>query len=143
VRDSLALCAEGMQQAGRDPAAFRRSGYIFFGVSENGTDAINAVRDKLAFVMRNKFLAANIKKSGIAVDHEAVMAAIARRDIKAAAGLVSDEAVDAFGIAGTPEHCRKRLTDFIDAGLEEPVLNLLGKPSDRLLALNLIREFVN
>jgi 5,10-methylenetetrahydromethanopterin reductase len=143
VRDSLALCADGMRQAGRDPATFRRSGYIFLGTSENGTDGINAVRDKLAFVMRNKFLAANIKKSGIAVDHEAVMAAIARRDIKAAASLVSDEAVDAFGIAGTPAHCRKRLADFIDAGLEEPVLNLLGKPSDHLLALKIIREFVN
>jgi len=40
---------------------------------------------------------------------------------------VPDEAVEAFGIAGTPAHCAKRLQDFIDAGIDEPVLGLLGK----------------
>jgi 5,10-methylenetetrahydromethanopterin reductase len=140
VRESLAICQEGLRQAGRDPSSYRRASYLFFGTSENGRNGIDAVREKLAFVMRNKFLAENIRKSGIKVDHEAVMAAVAKRDIKRAASLVSDEAVDAFGIAGTPAHCRKRLQDFIDAGLDEPVLNLLGTPSDRLLALKVMRE---
>jgi 5,10-methylenetetrahydromethanopterin reductase len=141
VRESLAICRQGLKQAGRDASSYRCASYLFFGTSENGRDAVDAVREKLAFVMRNKFLTANIRKSGITVDHEAVMAAVAKRDIKGAAALVSDEAVDAFGIAGTPAHCRKRLRDFIDAGLDEPVLNLLGTPSDRLLALKVMREF--
>ena len=105
-------------------------------------EAVDAVRQKLAFVMRNKFLAANIKASGIAVDQEAVMAAIARRDIAGAAALVPDEAVEAFGIAGTPQHCTKRLRDFIDAGINEPVLGLLGSAENCLLALDVMREFV-
>ena len=142
VRQSLAVCAEGASKAGRDPSALRRAGYLFFGVSHDAKEAIDAVRQKLAFVMRNKFLAANIKASGIAVDQEAVIAAIARREIAAASALVPDEAVEAFGIAGTPRHCSARLRDFIDAGINEPVLGLLGSAENCALALDVMREFV-
>ena len=91
--------------------------------------------------MRNKFLAANVKASGIAVDQDAVIAAIARRDIAGATALVPDDAVEAFGIAGTPQHCSRRLRDFIDAGIDEPVLGILGSAEDCLLALDVVREF--
>ena len=114
---------------------------MFFGASHEPKAAVDAVRQKLAFVMRNKFLGANIRASGIPVDQEAVIAAIARRDIGGAAALVPDEAVEAFGVAGTPQHCAKRLRDFIDAGIDEPVLGLLGSPQDCLLALDVMREF--
>ena len=91
--------------------------------------------------MRNKFLAQNIKDSGIPVDHEAVIAAIARRDNKGAAALVSDDAVDAFAIAGSPEHCLRRLRDFVDAGLDEPVLSLVGSPEQCASSIDVIRKF--
>ncbi|HEY7248191.1 MAG TPA: LLM class flavin-dependent oxidoreductase [Xanthobacteraceae bacterium] len=141
VRRSIALCAEGARRSNRAAGEFRRAGYLFFGVSHDPAEAIDAVRQKLAFVMRNKFLAANIKASGIAVDQEAVIAAISRRDIAAAAALVPDAAVEAFGIAGTPQHCRKRLADFIEAGLDEPVLGILGSAENCRLALDVMREF--
>jgi 5,10-methylenetetrahydromethanopterin reductase len=140
VRRSLALCAEGAGKDNRDLRNFRRAGYVFLGASHNPRQARDAVREKLAFVMRNKFLGANITASGIAVDQEAVIAAIARRDMAQAAALVPDEAVEAFAIAGTPQHCGKRLRDFIDAGLNEPVLGLLGSPENCLLALDVMRE---
>lgn len=141
VRQSIAITAEGAAKDGRDMATIRRAGYLFFGTSRDHKEAVDAVRQKLAFVMRNKFLSANIEASGIRVDQEAVIAAIARRDIAGAAALVPDEAVEAFGIAGTPQHCTKRLRDFIDAGLDEPVLGLLGSPENCLLALSVMREF--
>jgi len=141
VRESIAVCRDAAQNAGRDMGAFRRAGYLFFGVSHDTSEARDAVRQKLAFVMRNKFLAANVKASGIVIDQEAVIAAIARRDIAGAARLISDEAVEAFGIAGTPQHCSKRLHDFIDAGIDEPVLGILGSAENSLLALDVLREF--
>jgi 5,10-methylenetetrahydromethanopterin reductase len=143
VRRSIAVSTEGARKDNRDLSKFRRAGYLFFGVSHNAEEALDAVRQKLAFVMRNKFLGANIKASGIAVDQEAVIAAIARRDIAGAAALVPDEAVEAFGIAGTPQHCGKRLRDFIDAGINEPVLGLLGSAENCLLALDVMREFAH
>ena len=141
VKGSLARCAEGATQEGRDPATLRRAGYIFFGTSNNAREAIDAVRGKLAFVMRNKFLAQNIKDSGIPVDQEAVIAAIAKRDLAGAAALVPDEAVEAFGIAGDPTHCLRRLRDFVDAGIDEPVLSLVGSPESSAFAIDVMRTF--
>src|SRR5436190_9140363 len=140
VRRSIATCAESAAKDGRDIARLRRAGYLFFSVSHNAREALDAVREKLAFVMRNKFLGANIKASGIPVDQDMVIASIARRDIAAAAALIPDEAVEAFAIAGTPQHCSERFRDFVDAGLNEPVLGLLGSPENCALALDVIRE---
>jgi 5,10-methylenetetrahydromethanopterin reductase len=139
VRRSLAVCAAAAASAGRDPMALRRAGYIFFAASPDPAEAIDAARVKLAFVLRNKFLAENVRASGIAIDQAAVVAAIARRDLAAAAALVPDEAVEAFAIAGTPEHCASRLGEFVAAGLDEPVLNILGMPANRDLALDVMR----
>jgi 5,10-methylenetetrahydromethanopterin reductase len=141
IRSSIAHCAEGARKEDRELGNFCCAAYLFFGASHDAAEARDAVRQKLAFVMRNKFLAANIKASGIAVDQEAVIAAIARRDIMQASALVPDEAVEAFAIAGTPEHCSSRLRDFIDAGINEPVLGILGSAENCLLALELMREF--
>ncbi len=141
VQQSIAICRGAAEKEGRDMGAFRRAAYLFFGVSRDASQARDAVRQKLAFVMRNKFLAANVKASGIAVDQEAVIAAIARRDIAGATALVPDDAVEAFGIAGTPQHASKRLRDFIDAGIDEPVLGILGSADDCSLALDVVREF--
>lgn len=141
VRQSIRVCAEGAAKEGRDLRQFRRAAYIFFSVSQNGSEARDGVREKLAFVMRNKFLGANIKASGLPVDQEAVIAAVTRRDIAGAAALVTDEAVEAFSIAGTPRHCSKRLRDFIDAGIDEPVLGIMGSTEHCALALEVMREF--
>jgi 5,10-methylenetetrahydromethanopterin reductase len=138
VRSSLALCDEGAAADGRDMSDFRRAGYVFFGVSRDEREAVDAVRGKLAFLMRNKFLAQNIRDSGIPIDHEAVIAAIERRDLAGAAAMVPDEAVHAFGIAGRPDHCVRRLRDFVDAGLQEPVLSLVGTPENCALAIESI-----
>jgi 5,10-methylenetetrahydromethanopterin reductase len=141
VRKSLALCAQGAAKDERDQKDFRRAGYIFFGTSNDAREAVDTVRAKLAFVMRNKFLAQNIKDSGIPVDHEAVIAAIAKRDMQGAAALVPDEAVEAFAVAGSPDHCLRRLRDFVDAGLDEPVLSLVGSPEKCAFAIDVMRRF--
>lgn len=141
VKHSLLLVAEAAGKAGHDPGVLRKAGYLHFAASENGRDAIEAVRSKLAFLLRNKFLAENIAASGIPIDQEAIIAAVARRDLAAASRLVSDQAVEVFAVAGTPRHCLDRLQIYIEAGLEELVLSILGESADRALALRLVREF--
>jgi 5,10-methylenetetrahydromethanopterin reductase len=141
VKVSLALCQEGAAKQSRDITSFRRAGYIFFGTSRNAREAIDAARLKVAFVMRNKFLAQNIKDSGIPIDQEAVVAAVAQRDLATAASLVPDDAVEAFSIAGSPDHCLRRLRDFVDAGLDEPVLSLVGTPENCAFGIDVMRKF--
>jgi 5,10-methylenetetrahydromethanopterin reductase len=140
VAHSLGLAAAGARDAGRDPAALRKSGYIFFLASTDARQAMETVRQKLAFLFRNRFLDENLAHSGIPIDQPAIIAAISRRDFEAAARLVPDEAVEAFAACGSLAHCRDRLEAYLAAGLDEAVLVMLGRPEDRTLGLRLVRE---
>jgi len=45
--------------------------------------------------------------------------------------LLTDDFTDAFGIAGTPEHCVRRLRELADLGVEKFVLFPVGRRSTR------------
>lgn len=137
---SLERVSASAREAGRDPAALRRASYLFFAVSEDGKTAFDLVRPKLAFLLRNKALKENIETTGVPIDQERIIDAISRRDMAEATRLVSDDAVEAFSIAGTPRACRDRLQAFIDSGINEPVLMVMGERAERELALAFISE---
>jgi len=141
TRQCLEHTEEGRKSAAHAAEDFSRASFIFFAVSENGKDAIDEVRRKLAYVFRNKLQAGNIASAGLPIDHEAIIAAVERRDLDAAAALVSDDAVEAFGVAGTPAQCRDSYAAYVAAGLDEPILQVSGTPENRALALDLVREF--
>lgn len=137
---SLGLVAEGAQKAGRDCAKMRKAAYIYTAVSDDGKTAINALRGKIAWVMRNKLIAENVAASGIDIDLEAIRAAIAKRDLDEAARLVPEEAVAEFACGGTLADCRRRLDQYLAAGVEEPVLVLVGEGADREKPLALVND---
>lgn len=137
---SLQKVEQSARAAGRDPALLRRASYLYFAASEDGKKAFDLVRPKLAFLLRNKALKANLDITGVPVDQERIIAAISRRDLDQAASLVSDDAVEAFSICGTPKACRERLQAFLDAGIDEPVLMVAGEKTERDLALAFLRE---
>ena len=139
VQHSLSFVNEGAKAVERDPATLHTAAYIFVAASDDKKRAIDAVRHKLAFVLRNRALDDNIAFTGIAVDQEAIIAAISKRDLDGAARLVSDEAVDAFGIAGDVRTCCDKLQAFVDAGIKEPVLLLSGDAQDQRKSLDVIR----
>lgn len=141
ARVSLDFVAAGAREAGRDPSSVRTAAYIFFMASDNVRDAIDKARRKLAFVLRNKFLEDNVAHSGLPIDQEAIIAAIAKRDLDGAARLVPDEAVEAFAVIGTRKQCADGLNRYVAAGIAEPVLLLVGEPSDRRESLAVIKEF--
>ncbi len=137
---SLQKVDESARAASRDPSALHHAAYLYFAVSEDGRKAFDLVRPKLAFLLRNKALKANLDMTGVPVDQERIMAAISRRDLEEAARLVSDDAVEAFAICGTPRACRDRLQVFLDSGIDEPVLMVAGDKTERDLALAFLRE---
>ncbi|HVH73305.1 MAG TPA: LLM class flavin-dependent oxidoreductase [Stellaceae bacterium] len=140
ARHSLAIAAEGATAAGRNARGLEAAGYIFVAASPDRRRAIDAVRRKLAFVLRNRFLDENIAFSGIPIDQDAIIAAISQRDLDAATHLVSDDAVEAFGAAGTVRDCCDKLQAFIDAGLNELVLAICSETEDQPYGWDLVRE---
>ncbi len=141
VSHCLGRFAAGAKAAGRDAGALRTAANIHFSVSADGKSAREDVRRKLAFLFRNRLMAENIAASGIAIDQESIIEAVAARDMDKAAGLVPDEAIDAFGVAGTPAECAGALQTYLDSGLEEPVIQVSGTEENKALALDVIREF--
>ena len=137
---SLQKVSASARAAGRDPADLRCASYLYLAVSEDGKKAFDLLRPKLAFLLRNKALKANLEVTGVPVDQERIIAAISRRDMGEATSLVSDDAVEAFSICGTPRACRDRLQAFVDSGIDEPVLMVMGEKPERDLALSFLRE---
>ena len=139
TRRCLAFAAAGAK--GRDPAALRRASLIYFSVSPDGRAAVDDLKTKLAYLFRSARHADNIASSGLAIDHAAIMDAAGRRDLAAAAALIPDEAVEAFCVGGTPADCRAGLARYVEAGVEEPILQISGTAENKALALELVAEF--
>lgn len=140
VEHSLGIVAEGMQEAGRSPAQVSRAGYVYFLATRSPKAGFAVMKNRLAFLMRNRYIDDNLAHSGIPIDQAAIMAAVARRDLEAAAGLVPDEAVEAFTITGSVAECLAGIQRYQKAGLDEVVLVMAGEAADRDLAFSVVRE---
>ena len=68
------------------------------------------------------------------------MDAVSRREMDEAVRLVSDEAVDAFSVAGMSATCFDRLEAFARSGVDEPVLMIHGDGPERDAALGFLRR---
>ena len=141
TRRCLAYAEAGLVAAGRDRATLCRAGLIYFSVSSDGRAAVDDLKTKLAFLFRSARHADNIESSGLPIDHAAIMDAVGRRDLGAAAAMIPDEAIEAFCVGGTPANCRDGLARYLDAGIEEPILQISGSKENKSLALDLVAEF--
>jgi 5,10-methylenetetrahydromethanopterin reductase len=140
TKQCLAHAQSGVTAKGRDGAALRRCSLINFHASRDGAAAGAATLRKLAFLFRSPGHAENIKSSGLAIDHQAIMACHARHDFEAAVRLLPAEAANVFAAAGTPHECHARLEEYIASGLDEPVIEVAGNNEERKLALDVVRE---
>jgi alkanesulfonate monooxygenase SsuD/methylene tetrahydromethanopterin reductase-like flavin-dependent oxidoreductase (luciferase family) len=141
VRHCLKLFEGAAVAEGRDVSTLRTAAFIHFSVSKDGAAARESVRRKLAFLFRNRQMAENIASSGIPIDQDAIVDAVAARDLDKAATYVPDEAIEAFGVAGTVEDCKRSLDAYLATGLDEPVIQVAGDEEEKNLALSVIREF--
>jgi len=142
VEHSIKIVAEGAAEAGRDNALVERAGYVYFLTTASTRAGYNVMKNRLAFLMRNRYIDDNIAHSGLPIDQAAIIDAVARRDMDRAAALVPDEAVEAFSVTGTAAACRAGIERYRNAGLDEVVLVMAGEPADRELGMGVIREFL-
>lgn len=141
IKKCAAYAEAGLEKAGRDSSSFRKAGFVYFACSEDGKTAIESNRRKIAFLFRNSAQAENIASVDTPIDHEQIMELVRQRKIEDAAELIPDEAVPQFTVAGTPKDCRDQLQAYIDAGVDEPVIEVSGSAEEQRLALDVIREF--
>jgi 5,10-methylenetetrahydromethanopterin reductase len=141
VEHSLRLVRDGAVAAKRDYESLHTAGYISFLAHPRREEAFAKVKRQLSFILRNRFLDRNIAESGVAIDQDAIIAAMAKRDLDGAQALIPDEAVDRFAVAGSTDECIEKLKRYSAAGLKELVLLMAGTLEDHQHGLKVIREF--
>ena len=140
IAQCVAEVGSGAERAGKPVQRRDVAGFITTAVSENAREAIDASKTFLAYIFRNKHHAENIRMGGGRVDQEALAAAVANRDWEGARKFISDEVVHAHSISGTPAACRKRLEEFIEGGIDLPVLLPMGTQEMRRGVVELARR---
>ena len=102
-------------------------------VSENSEEAIERAKKTVAFYISvgdiyRKFLA----KNGFENETSNIFEEFKRSGFKSNHELVSDSMLNSLAISGTPDECKQQLTSFVDAGIDQPILqfNPIGDTMD-------------
>lgn len=140
IAQCVAEVKRGAERAGKSLSERDVAGFITTSVSENGKEAIDASKTFLAYIFRNAHHAENIEMGGGKVDQEGLAAAIAKRDWEGAKKFISDDVVFAHSVSGTPLDCQTRIEDFINQGLNLPVLLPVGTQEARKRVIELARR---
>ena len=118
-----AQLATGAARAGRDAGKITISSLLPVAVAESRAEALDNLRAGTAayagyFPRYNRLIADH----GFVAEAAAIAEAWARGDQAAAVRAVSDELVDATGIAGTAGECGECIQAYRDSGIDLPIL---------------------
>jgi len=142
--------SKGFEQADREmPADFPVGGVILAACSEDGDKARNATRSYTATYVINKLrnIKNNIILSSSGLPDEAwkpFIAAIEAGTDNDVTHLVDDDMMCAFTvISGTPDDCLVLLQQLVDAGMNLPLMEVVGdSEEDNLESIRLLGEKV-
>ena len=102
-------------------------------VSEDSEEAIQRAKKTIAFYVSvgeiyRKFLA----KNGYSSETENIFKEFKKSGFKSNHELVTDSMLKSLAICGTSEQCKQQLNNFINVGIDQPILqfNPIGKTSD-------------
>ncbi|MCV0400631.1 MAG: LLM class flavin-dependent oxidoreductase [Nitrosopumilus sp.] len=102
-------------------------------VSENSKEAIERAKKTIAFYVSvgdiyRKFLAEN----GFQNETSDIFAEFKKSGFKSNHEMVSDSMLQSLAISGTPDECKEQLGNFVDAGIDLPILqfNPIGNTMD-------------
>ena len=118
VRERLAI---GAKNVGRDPKEIKIAAYLPTYIHEDHQTAVDAMRAQTAQYLGLHGANALTLSAGLKPeDTEPFREAFLRGET---ADLpVTDEMVDALVVAGDPSHCRRRIQEYRDAGVDMPII---------------------
>lgn len=116
--------AKGAERTGRDPREVEVVGMLLCSVHDDEEVARRELAAQLAFYAAPRAYAPMLEASGFASEAERIRKAFADHDHEAMIAAVSDEMLDAIGVAGTAEQVRagiaRREADFDHTSLYSP-----------------------
>lgn len=121
--DAYDYIKEHAEEAGRDGDAIDVAPYVPAAASEDAEEARDAVRGHLAYYVGSGKGYQNAVSEMFPEEADEVAEKWRSGDRGEATGAVTDEMVDALGVAGTPEEARGKLRDLIeDTCIDHPII---------------------
>jgi 5,10-methylenetetrahydromethanopterin reductase len=126
--------------AGAGRSRFTVVAYVITSVGRDGPRARAAVKPLIARYLGVLHGQSILADAGLGPDRTRPFRDALGRGIDAA-DLVDDELIDALTVAGTPEHCRRQLARWAEAGLDAPIA-VLPRDGDLAEQLPLCAEML-
>jgi 5,10-methylenetetrahydromethanopterin reductase len=125
VRFAVERIRRGAERVGRSLEHFSLAANLAISVADDAKAAREAAKPLVAgmiAIMGNFPAHPVFTCTGLLQEEvQRFVAAFSRGDFATAASMVTEEMIDTFAIAGSPEHCRKQLGRIIEAGVTVPV----------------------
>src|SRR5207244_10745588 len=109
ARWSWAQIARGAREAGRDPSSLDLASNVLVSVDRDAPAARAAVRHILAYYVHRAESVVLTTSAADPDEIERVRQAVLQNGVDAGAKLVTDQMIDTFAAAGTPDHVTARL----------------------------------
>jgi len=140
VIESLNHVFEGARRAGRRKEDIVIASNLTFSVGKDCEQAKNHVREVVALYVADPTLTASelmLQHSKVRPeDLERVKEGMRQGGIHKSAELVTEEMIEEFSIAGSPENCIKKLRKLGDLGVQMPIaFDLIGPKPDEAIEL--------
>ncbi|MGA6971673.1 MAG: LLM class flavin-dependent oxidoreductase [Candidatus Binatus sp.] len=127
----------GAERAGRNVDDIELGAFLFISVSEHERQAREAVKPVLATLLSMLSATPDIpilSLAGIEPDEIRRFGELYAKG-ELPTRLVTEKMIDAYAIAGGPEHCRAALAELVDAGVQHPVaFEIPGVAPDETIA---------
>jgi probable F420-dependent oxidoreductase len=134
----LAEVAEGAKKAGRDPADIECVARLHIVYDESKDVAGQIVRGAFGAYAATSVYNRFFRWIGFEEESEGVKKAWDAKDRAGVAAAVSEPMVDAIAVRGTPDECRARVQQYLDAGVDVAALSPLVLDPDT--AWRMMRE---
>jgi probable F420-dependent oxidoreductase len=135
VAESVAHVREGEAAAGRPAGSTTVYAYVHAGVCERADGIDAARRDLFSYAVVDAY-ARSFERAGFGEEVAAVRAAHGAGDREGALAAVSDAMVDAIDVMGDADRVGAAVREYVDAGVEVPVVMPLPWGPDRMAVVD-------
>lgn len=124
IRHACRQIQGGAERSGKKLEDFSMGAYLTLAMSRDERDARNAVKPYIAMIIGALGLQLKLPifaQAGITPEAaERFTQGLIRGEV--AAHIVSETMIDVLAIAGSPERCRERLAEVVEAGVRSPTI---------------------
>jgi 5,10-methylenetetrahydromethanopterin reductase len=139
---SPAFIQLSLQTAARSESSSKpfTAGILLAAVDNDRKVAYEQARQTLAYLLCTPNLQEDWDLNQLKIDHLAISQAVHNQEKDRLSNLISDQAIESLCAAGTPADFQDRLTAYLNAGIDLPVIWPVGNPQTKLKTLQIAIE---